>query len=83
MAHPGIFEGAMEPRTGVVERAFQIAKSGDVASVTALRLALAKEGYANSAQAMAGRSIRAQLARMITEAQTARGRAMPKPDSAD
>ncbi len=63
----------MEPRTGIVERAFQIAKSGSVASVPALRAVLAKEGYANT-QVLAGRSLSAQLARMITEARMARKR---------
>jgi hypothetical protein len=67
----------MEPRTGIVERAFEIAKSGDVASITALRQVLSKEGYPNIAQVMAGRSLRLQLTRMITEARMARQRAMP------
>lgn len=66
-----------EPRTGIVERAFEIAKSGDVASITILRQILTKEGYPNIAQVMAGRSLKLQLTRMITEARMAKQRAMP------
>ena len=62
----------MEPRAGIVERAFQIARSGDVANITALRMVLTAEGYSNSAQVLAGRSIKLQLARMITEARAGR-----------
>ena len=58
----------MESRTGIVERAFQIARSGDVANITSLRTVLTAEGYSNTAQVLAGRSIRLQLARMIAEA---------------
>jgi hypothetical protein len=52
----------------VVERAFQIAKSGKVANVSALRAQLSGEGYSNSAQALAGRSISNQLSRLIVQA---------------
>jgi hypothetical protein len=64
---------AMEPRASVVERAFQIARSGSVASVPALRAVLTQEGYTN-AQVLAGRSLNAQLARMINEARISRQR---------
>jgi hypothetical protein len=67
----------MEPRTGIVERALEVAKSGNVTSISALRVVLTKEGYPNIAQIMAGRSLRLQLARMITEALTSKQRAMP------
>jgi|KBSMisStaDraftv2_1062788.scaffolds.fasta_scaffold1545384_1 hypothetical protein len=59
--------------TSIVERAFQIAKSGSVANVTALQAALAKEGYTNG-QVLAARSLNAQLVRMINEARLARQR---------
>lgn len=62
----------MEQRTGIVERAFEIARSGDVASVTILRTILVKEGYSNVAQVLAGRSLKLQLVRMITEATMAK-----------
>ena len=58
-------------RPGVVQRAFQIAKGGAVADVAVLIAQLVAEGYENSTQALAGRSIRQQLTRMIVEARTA------------
>lgn len=64
----------MEPPTGVVERAFEIARSGDVESITLLRQILVKEGYSNVAQVLAGRSLKLQLTRMITEATMTRPR---------
>ncbi len=57
-----------EERPGIVERAFQIAKSGAVTDLPGLRQILTAEGYANSAQFLSGRSIANQLTRMITEA---------------
>jgi hypothetical protein len=62
----------MVERPGVVQRAFQIAKSGKVADVAALRAQLTGEGYPNSAQALAGRPISSQLARMIVAARTSK-----------
>ena len=47
----------LENRPSVVERAFQIAKSGKVANIAALRKQLTDEGYANAVQALAGRSL--------------------------
>jgi hypothetical protein len=55
-------------RPGVVQRAFQIAKSGAVADIAALLAQLAAEGYPGSAQTLAGRSVSQQLLRMINEA---------------
>jgi hypothetical protein len=60
----------MDERPSVVERAFQIAKSGKVANVSALRMQLTSEGYANNAQTLAGRSLSNQLARLIVEARS-------------
>jgi len=62
----------VQQRPSVVERAFQIAKSGKVANVSALQAQLADEGYPNGAQALAGRALSSQLMRMITESRTAR-----------
>jgi hypothetical protein len=58
----------MEDRPGVVGRAFEIARSGVVASTSELREQLTAEGYADTIQALDGRSISTQLSRMITEA---------------
>lgn len=62
----------VEPRVGIVERAFEIAKSGDAANIMELRTALTKEGYSNVAQIFAGRSLKLQLMRMITDVRTAK-----------
>lgn len=59
-----------QQRPSVVERAFQIAKSGKVANVSALQAQLAEEGYPNGVQALAGRALSSQLMRMITESRT-------------
>ncbi|MES2472520.1 MAG: hypothetical protein V4601_06720 [Pseudomonadota bacterium] len=61
-----------QQRPSVVERAFQIAKSGKVANVPALQAQLADEGYPNGVQALAGRALSSQLMRMITESRTAK-----------
>ncbi|HWY63125.1 MAG TPA: hypothetical protein VNW15_14580 [Rhizomicrobium sp.] len=58
----------MQERPSVIERAFEIAKSGKVADLDALRAQLAAENYTNSVQALAGRSIANQLARRIQAA---------------
>jgi hypothetical protein len=58
----------MQERPSVVERAFEIAKSGKAANIVELRKQLTAEGYANNAQFLAGRSLSNQLTRMIAEA---------------
>lgn len=58
----------MQERPSVVERAFEIAKSGKVATVADLRKQLTAEGYSNNAQFLTGRSLSNQLTRMIAEA---------------
>jgi hypothetical protein len=62
----------MEERPSVVERAFEIAKSGKVANTAELRKQLTAEGYTNNAQFLAGRSLSNQLTRMIAEARMAK-----------
>jgi hypothetical protein len=62
----------VEQRAGIVERAFEIARSGAAADVRILRAMLVKEGYSNVAQVLAGRSLKLQLTRMITEATMAK-----------
>jgi hypothetical protein len=57
-------------RPSIIERAFQVAKSGKVSDIGQLRKQLAAEGYANAATALTGRSLQQQLSRMITEAKT-------------
>ena len=57
----------VEERPSVIERAFQIAKSGTVATVAELSEKLTAEGYANAEQILAGRSLSLQVTRMIVE----------------
>lgn len=51
----------MNDRLTTLERAFQLAKSGDCASVTQIRERLKKEGYSDWQSHTKGPSIRAQL----------------------
>ena len=60
----------VEERPSVIERAFQIAKSGTVSTVAELSGQLTAEGYANAAQLLAGRSLALQVTRMIVESHT-------------
>ena len=63
---------APSERPGVVQRAFQLAKSGAVADLPALMTQLTAEGYVGCAQTLAGRSVSQQLTRMINEARGSR-----------
>jgi len=67
----------MQERPSVVERAFEIAKSGKVATVADLRKQLTAEGYSNNAQFLTGRSLSNQLTRMIAEARMSKTNARP------
>jgi hypothetical protein len=51
-----------------LERAFQLAKSGDCASVAQIRERLKKEGYSDWQSHTKGPSIRAQLNALCAEA---------------
>jgi hypothetical protein len=61
----------LKDRPSVIERAFQVAKSGKVANIAELRAQLAKEGYSNVAMALTGRALGQQISRMIIEARSA------------
>ena len=62
--------GTLKERPSVIERAFQIAKSGAVSTVAELTAKLMAEGYANAGQILAGRSLSLQVTRMIAETRT-------------
>jgi len=62
---------AVNDRPGVIERAFQVAKSGKVSNIKDLRTQLAEEGYSNATVVLTGRSLRQQISRMIVEAKAA------------
>ena len=57
----------MDNRPSVIERAFQLAKSGKCESIAALREQLTREGYAN-ADAVRGTALVGRLKTMITAA---------------
>jgi len=71
---PAIFEDVVEQRASIVERAFEIARSGDVTDIRLLRTLLTQEGYANAAQILGGRSLSLQLTRMIIDASRTKSR---------
>lgn len=63
---------AMTSGATALERAFQLARSGDYATVEAIKVQLKREGY--STAQVTGGALRAQLAGLIKEART-KGRA--------
>ena len=69
----------MNDRPGIIERAFQIAKSGGVVNLQDVRTQLAREGYSNVSAALTGRSLGQQIARMITDARAAPNRPQALP----
>lgn len=58
----------MQDKPSVVERAFQVAKSGAVANISELSAQLTAEGYVNCAPLLSRRAISIQITRMIAEA---------------
>jgi hypothetical protein len=65
----------MPERPSVIERAFEIAKSGQVADIPALREQLTVEGYSGHAAILGRRALSSQLTRMIAEARMVQSRA--------
>ena len=65
--------GPMDPTTTALERAFQLARSGDYASVADIKTQLATEGY--SAAQVTGRTLMKQLLTLVREARA--NRALP------
>jgi hypothetical protein len=53
--------GAMNEKLTTLERAFELAKSGECASIADIRIRLKKEGYSDWQSHTKGPSIRAQL----------------------
>lgn len=62
----------MNERLTTLERAFQLAKSGDCVSITQVREKLKKEGYSDWQSHTKGPSIRAQLNALCAEATKAK-----------
>ncbi|CAA9519909.1 MAG: hypothetical protein AVDCRST_MAG23-128 [uncultured Sphingosinicella sp.] len=58
----------------VLERAFELARSGSCRSVAELELRLKREGYEAAASHLRGQSIRKQLRAMVSDARSERQR---------
>lgn len=58
----------IEVRPGVIERAFQLTKSGDMANLNELRKQLYADGYFDADRYVASRSISRQLTLLIARA---------------
>ncbi|RVT93366.1 hypothetical protein [Sphingomonas crocodyli] len=52
----------------IIERAYQLAQSGDCVSMVEIERALSREGFANVLAHMSGPSLRKDLTRMCREA---------------
>jgi hypothetical protein len=57
----------MNPTIGIVERAYQLASSGEYATVSEIRVRLAREGYSNVVSHLAGRTIGLALRKLCAE----------------
>ncbi len=66
MASPWVGFGAMDYSVSTLERTFELAKSGHYRTVSAIKIALKKEGY--SVAQLQGASLSAQLRKLIAEA---------------
>lgn len=56
------------PQMNIIERAYEMARSGRYKSLPELRLALRKEGYAKVTAYTQGQAIKAELAALIAGA---------------
>jgi len=61
----------MDPRISALERAFQLARSGQVANIEEIKLKLKREGYQVDARDYGGQSLRSQLRELIKAARLA------------
>jgi hypothetical protein len=57
----------MDPKVSALERAFQLAKSGQVSNVEDIRTRLKREGY-DAREDLVGRSLKSQLRDLIKAA---------------
>jgi hypothetical protein len=61
----------MDHKISALERAFQLARSGQVANIEEIKLKLKREGYEVNAAAYGGQSLRSQLRELIKAARLA------------
>lgn len=62
----------MTRRPGTVERAYELARSGDYVSAADIRKQLSKEGYGDAELQLTGRTITGELRRLCNEARANR-----------
>jgi hypothetical protein len=68
----------MDPKVSALERAFQLARSGQAASIDDIKKRLKREGYEEKA-VDGGPSLAAQLRKLISEASERKGRPIVSP----
>ncbi len=64
----GVENGVLMFETGIIERAFELARSGRFKKVDEIQRALKREGYGRADGHLSGRLIRTQLRRACDEA---------------
>ena len=72
----------MIPTVGTVERAYQLAASGECATVGDIRDRLAREGYSNVVSHLGGKTIAVALRRLCAESQPPVEGVPPAPEEA-
>jgi hypothetical protein len=63
----------MKEHMSALERAFTLARSGDVSGLTELRARLRKEGYGNEPDAIWGKGLKMELANLIANSRQPAG----------
>jgi len=63
----------MAQRPTTLERAFELARTGEYAGISDIRARLIEEGFANAAGQLYGRSLVSQLKKICAESRAARG----------
>jgi hypothetical protein len=58
----------MDPHVSALERAFQLARSGEAATITGIKKMLKREGYESAAVVNGGRVLTGQLRKLIRDA---------------
>lgn len=66
-----LYDSGMNDRPTTLERAFQLAKSGECANVDQVRMRLKSEGYSDGQAHTKGPSIRGQLSKLCQAATAA------------
>ena len=68
-----IYDRPMDNRPTTLERAYQLAKSGEFVGISDLTTRLVAEGYANASEQLYGRTLLADLRRLCIAARAKTG----------